>query len=150
MVSSFSDWRQEWEKLGKVNGSNISDPDRRIRELIALWQSRIPDPWRRSETDIPKRLLLKERYTRGNRQRRRRGEHEIEYEILVEYFDRAKCLGRPLLDAVNAYPLVKDSAGGRNDDIEPDLLILAGPVESTLLLVGDVKKTDGNPWSALV
>jgi hypothetical protein len=60
------------------------------------------------------------------------------------------CLGLPLLDGVNAYPLVKDAAGRRNDNVEADLVLLAGRADSALILVGDVKKTDGNAWAALV
>jgi hypothetical protein len=104
----------------------------------------------RSEADTPKRLLSEQRYTRGNLNGIRKGEHEIEYEILVEHFDVAICLGRPLLDGINAYPVVKDHAGGRNDDVEADLVLLAGSADSALLLVSDVKRTDGNPWAALV
>ncbi len=76
--------------------------------------------------------------------------HMIEYEILVTHFDRAMRLGGPLLDGVNAHPLVKDSDGGRKDNVEADLVLLAGPADSALTLVSDVKTTDGNPWKALV
>jgi hypothetical protein len=148
--SSFSAWHHEWEELGAFRGSNLPDPERLISEVVAIWQAQIPEGWRRSEVDIPKRLLSNERYTRGNLDGNRRGEHRIEYEILVEHFERTRCFDRPLLDAVNAYPVVKDFSGGRLGDIEPDLVILVGPADSALLLVGDVKVTDGNPWSALV
>jgi hypothetical protein len=148
--SNFKAWRDAWDELGEFHGPKLPDPDRRISEVLALWQARIPEPWMRSEAEIPKRILSKQRYTRGNLNGIRRGEHEIEYEILSMRFDSVKCLDRPLLDGVNAYPVVKDSAGGRNDDIEPDLVLLCGPIDSALVLVGDVKKTDGNPWSALV
>jgi len=60
------------------------------------------------------------------------------------------CLGRPLLDGINAYPLVKDSGSGRKDNVEADLVLLAGPADSAPILVGEVKETDGNPWTALV
>jgi hypothetical protein len=96
------------------------------------------------------RLLSGQRYTRGDLNGIRSGEHEIEYEILITYFDKTTCLGQPLLDGVNAYPLVKDSSGGRNDNVEADLVLLVGPADSASVLVGDVKKTDGNPWAALV
>jgi hypothetical protein len=104
----------------------------------------------RSEAETPERLLSAHRYTRGNLHGVRLGEHEIEYEILVTHFDRATCLGRPLLDGVNAYPVAKDYSGGRNDNVEPDLVLLAGPADSALIVVSDVKKTDQNPWAAFV
>jgi hypothetical protein len=139
--SKFRVWRDEWDKLGA---------QQRIGDIVEFWQAPIPGPWMRSEADIPRRLLEEGRYTRGNLNDTRRGEHVIEYEILVGQFDRVTCFGRPLLDGVNAFPLVRDSAGGRNDDVEADLVLLAGPPISASLFVADVKKTDGNPWLALV
>jgi hypothetical protein len=138
--AKFSAWRDTWDELGA---------QRRVSDVLDLWLSPIPEPWMRSETDTPKRLLSGQRYTRGNLNGIRKGEHEIEYEILVTHFDRAMCLDRPLLDGVNAYPLVKDSAGGRKHNVEADLVLLAGRADSALLLVSDVKKTDGNPGTAL-
>lgn len=140
---TFRDWRDRWDELGKTDG--------RIDEVLALWAAPIPGSWMRSAVDIPGRLLKKDdRYTRGDRDRPRRGEHEIEHEILVSRFDRITCLGRPLLDGVNAYPLVKDSLGARNDNVEADLALLVGPPDAPSILVADVKKTDGNPWTALI
>jgi hypothetical protein len=139
--AKFSAWRDAWDELGA---------QRRVSDVLDLWQAPIPEPWMRSEADTPKRLLSGQRYTRGNLNGIRKGEHEIEYEILVTHFRRAMCLGWPQLDGVNAYPLVKDSAGGRNDNVEADLVLLAGRADSALLLVSDVKKTDGTPWTALV
>jgi hypothetical protein len=145
-MTTFRAWRDAWDdvRVGAVS------------EVLDLWNTCIPDPWMRSEEDIPKRLLLGPRYTRGDLnpclrgESVLRGEHEIEYEILVTQFDTDTCIGRSLLDGVNAYPLVKDSAGGRKDDVEADLLLLIGPVDAAYILVSDVKKTDGNSWSALV
>jgi hypothetical protein len=139
--AKFRAWRDAWDELGA---------QRRVSDILDLWQAPIPEPWMRSEADTPKRLLSGQRYTRGNLNGIRKGEHEMEYEILVTHFDRAMCLGRPLLDGVNAYPLVKDSAGGRNYNVEGDLVLLAGLADSALILVSDVKKTDGTPWTALV
>jgi hypothetical protein len=140
-LSSVRAWRDAWDELGG---------QLRVREVLDLWQAPIPEPWMRSEADTPKRLLSKRRYTLGNLNGIRKGEHEIEYEILVMHFDRAMCFGRPLLDGVNAYPLVKDSAGGRTDNVEADLVLLARRSTSAFILVSDVKKTDGNPFTALV
>jgi hypothetical protein len=139
--SRFRAWRDAWDELGA---------QQRVSDIVDLWQAPIPEPWMRSEADIPSRLLAEGRYTRGNLNGTRRGEHVIEFEILVGQFDRITCLGRPLLDGVNAFPLVRDPAGGRNDDVEADLVLLAGSPRSALLFVTDVKKTDGNPWLALV
>jgi hypothetical protein len=140
-TAKFRAWRDAWDELGARQ---------RVSDVLELWQAPIPEPWMRFEEDTPKRLLSDQRYTRGNLNRNRRGEHEIEYEILVTQFGKVTCLGRPLLDGVNAYPLVKDSAGGRNDNVEADLVLLAGQADSAFLFVTDVKKTDGNAWAALV
>jgi hypothetical protein len=148
--AKFRAWRDAWDELGEFQGRELPEPQRRVSHVLELWLAPIPEPWMRSEADTPQRLLSGPRYTRKNRDGIRRGEHEIEYEILVMQFDRVTFLGQPLLDGVNAYPLVKDSAGGRNDDVEADLVLLVGRAESALLLVSDVKKTDGNPWTALV
>jgi hypothetical protein len=149
-MMTFKDWRDAWDKFGKFQGPELPDPRRRISDVLELWQAPIPEPWMRSEADTPQRLLSGPRCTRGDAEAPNPGEHTIEYEILVTHLDRARCLGRPLLDGVSAYPLVRDSAGGRRNNVESDLILLAGPPDSALILVGEVKKTDGNPWTALV
>jgi len=149
-AAKFRDWRDAWEKLGKFQGPELPEPSRRVSDILELWQAPIPEPWMRSEADTPQRLLSGPRYTRGNRHGIRPAEHEIEYEILVTQFDRVTYRGQPLLDGVNAYPLVKDSAGGRSDNVEADSVLLSGRADSASILVSDVKKTDGNPWTALV
>jgi len=147
---NFSAWCDAWDKLGAFQGPELPDCNRRVRDVLELWQAPIPQPWMRSEADTPTRLLSGLRYTRGDVEAPNPGEHTIEFEILITHSDGAMCLGRPLLDGVNAYPLVKDSGGGRKTNIEVDLALLAGPADSALILVGEVKKTDGNPWAALV
>jgi hypothetical protein len=148
-MMTFRDWRNAWDELGEFQGRELPEPQIRIGKVLELWQAPIPEPWMRSEADTRQRLLGP-RYTRKDGKVPNPGEHPIEYEILQTHFDRATYLGRPLLDGVNAYPLVKDSAGGRKGNVEADLVLLAGPVDSASILVGDVKVTDGNPWTALV
>jgi hypothetical protein len=148
--TEFTRWREKWDALGRFDGPVLKDPDKRISEILALWQVEIPGAWKRSVKDLPTRLASEQRYVRGNGESKCRGEHRIEYEILVDHFDTATYNGRILLDGVNAFPLVKSESGRRNDNIEPDLVILVGPENAASILVLDVKKTDGNAWSALV
>ncbi len=116
ITAGFRAWRDAWDRLGNHG---------RVDEVVELWNTPVPDPWMRSETDTPLRLLSGERYTRKNLLGGRRGEHVIEHEILVRCFSSVTCLDQPLLDGVNAFPFVKDSSGGRNGDVEADLVILA-------------------------
>ena len=139
--SEFRAWRNSWDLLGNHGG---------IAEVIELWHAPIPNPWMRAENDTPARLLTSNRYTRGNLSGHRRGEHVIEYEILVQRFGSVTCLDAPLLDGVNAFPLVKDNGGGRICDVEADLVLLAGEPGAARIFVCDVKITDGDPWKALL
>jgi hypothetical protein len=139
--SKFRAWRDTWDQLGG---------DGRITDVLDLWHAPVPDSWMRSETDVPLRLLAGERYTRGNRNGPRRGEYVIEHQILIEYFDSVKCLDQPLLDGVNAFPLVKDGAGGRSNNVEADMVLLTGKPDSARIFVCDVKVSDGDPWKALL
>jgi hypothetical protein len=149
-AGGFGGWCHAWDELGDFNGPELPGPHRRIRDLLALWEAPVPGSWMRSGPDTPGRLISGQRYTRGNLHGARRGEHEIEYEILVTHFEKVRWLGRPLLDGVNAYPLTRDSGGARHDNVEADLVLLAGSADSASLLVADVKVTDGNTWTALV
>jgi hypothetical protein len=148
--TDFTIWRKKWDSLGQFRGRELEDPDKCISEILSLWQIEPPGPWMRSAEDLPKRFAPDKRYVRGNGKSKRRGEHCIEHEILETDFATVTYNGRHLVDGVNAFPLVKSEAGHRNDDIEPDLVILVGPTNSASILVLDVKKTDGNAWSALV
>lgn len=140
-MSECRAWRNSWDLLGNQG---------RIAEVIELWHAPVPGACMRAENDMPVRLLTDKRYTRGNLSGNRRGEHVIEYQILVEYFDSVTCLDQPLVDGVNAFPLVMDHGGGRNCDVEADLILLTGKPGSAQIFVCDVKITDGDPWKALL
>jgi hypothetical protein len=148
--ADFTAWRNKWDVLGRFDGPQLRDPERRISEILSLWQIEPPGPWRRSAKDLPKRLLKDGHYARGNGNSKRPGEHRIEFELLERDFVSVTYNGRHLLDGVNAFPLVKSTVGRRNDNVEADLVILVGPTDAASILVLDVKKTDGNAWSALV
>jgi hypothetical protein len=139
--SEFFAWRDAWDTLSS-NG-NIAD-------VLELWHAPVPDPWMRLEADTPDRLLSGLRYTRGNLTGSRRGEHEVEDDILIRRFATVSCLDQPLLDGINAFPLVKDYGGGRRGNVEADLVLLIGHPNLAGILVCDVKITDGDPWQALL
>jgi hypothetical protein len=147
--SDFIEWRNEWDALGSFAGPELKNPDNRISQILSLWQVEPLGSWRRSAKDLPKRFLKDERYGRGNRNSKRRGEHQIEYEILERDFFSVTYDRRHLLDGVNAFPLVKSTVG-RTSDVEADPMILVGPTDAASILVLDMKKrteTHGARWS---
>jgi hypothetical protein len=75
----------------------------------------------------------------------------IEHEILCEYFDEVTCLGdSKLIDGVNAFPLVRDSGGARNGNVEADLLLLVEGTQGYRLLISEVKHSSNNAWCAVI
>jgi hypothetical protein len=75
----------------------------------------------------------------------------IEHEILCQHFDEVRCLGDGcLVDGVNAFPLVRDSGGGRNGNVEADLLLLVRCARDYRLVVAEVKHSANNAWFAAV
>ncbi len=100
---------------------------------------------------IPSRLLNGKRYTRGDEADPRRWEHRIEHEILCQHFEDVTYLqdGR-VIDGVNAFPLVRDSGGGRNGNVEADLLLLVRSACGYRLVVAEVKHSANNAWFAAV
>jgi hypothetical protein len=101
--------------------------------------------------DIPSRLLNGKRYTRGDEADPRSGEHRIEHEILCQHFDTVTYFqdGR-VIDGVNAFPLVRDSGGGRNGNVEADLLLLVQWARDYRLVLAEVKHSANNAWFAAV
>jgi hypothetical protein len=96
-------------------------------------------------------LLNGKRYTRGDEADPRSGEHRIEHEILCQYFDEVTYCGDcKLIDGVNAFPLVRDSGGSRNGNVEADLLLLVRSTCGYRLVVAEVKHSANNAWFAAV
>jgi hypothetical protein len=150
-VPGFRAWSQQWIELACFSGPRLENPAGRIERLSRLWKEPVPGAWQRSVADTPARLLDGRRYTRGDGACPRNGEHKIEHEILCEHFDEVACLdGSKLIDGVNAFPLVRDSGGGRNGNVEADLLLLVQGPQGYRVLVVEVKDASDNAWYAAV
>jgi hypothetical protein len=149
--SSLRSWAQEWMELANFSGSWLRNPDERISRLLSLWKEPVPGSWQRNVADMRDRLVAGRRYTRGDEANPRSGEHMIEHEILCEYFDEVTCLGdSKLIDGVNAFPLVRDSGGARNGNVEADLLLLVEGTQGYRLLISEVKHSSNNAWCAVI
>jgi hypothetical protein len=90
------------------------------------------------------------RYRRGNLNKTRRGEHAIEYEILCQQFGDVICDGYKLLDGVNAFPLARDSRGGRRANVEADMFLLGEHKGTHRLFLCEVKADSNTAWYAAV
>ena len=149
--TDFRSWAQEWMELASYPGPWLPNPEARIERLLGLWKAPVPGGWRRDPADIPSRLLDGRRYTRGDESEPHNGEHKLEHEILCEHFDWSAVFtqGR-LVDGVNAFPLVRDSGGGRNGNVEADLFLLVQEAEGYRLMLAEVKHSANHAWFALV
>jgi hypothetical protein len=150
---TFTDWALEWMCLARYDGPTVQDVDGLIEKVVALWDRPIPGEWRRGQD--ARLLELERRYCRGNAAptARRRGEHEIEYELLKPS-PRTKAtsvMGARLVDGVNAVPLAKDAAGGRAGNVEADMLLLVQEQDGQHRLeVVEVKVKANSAWYAAV
>jgi hypothetical protein len=150
--ASFSCWANEWMELARFKSRTLSDAPERIKKILSLWDRLIPDEG--SNPQIPKRLFGASRYTRGNVERNPdgRGEHAIEYAILNPnpMTCPTLCLGKRLIDGINAVPLAKDVGGGRRGNVEADLLLLVqNDMQGYELQLIEVKAAS-NAWYAVV
>jgi hypothetical protein len=146
----FTAWAKRWIDLARFNGSTVPDEEARIEALIKLWRAEIPAGWKRSQ-DV--RLVERtRRYCRRNAGPHdlRRGEHIIEYDLLLSDSVVPTCLGALLVDDVNAVPLARDVGGARNGNVEADLLLLVKNESKYRLLLVEVKVGSNNAWYATV
>jgi hypothetical protein len=75
----------------------------------------------------------------------------VELRRQLQYFDDIICMGDSVLaDGVNAFPLVRDSGGGRNGNVEADLLLLIHGPQGYRVLVAEVKHSSNHAWYAAV
>ncbi len=145
-LTEFSDWRNCWFAQAKYQGHYVPDVDGRINTLIDLWRVPIPGNWQRT-IDTP---LLGQRYRRGDVGAPRSGEHRIEYEMLDDPLTNLRCMGAKVVDGINAMPLVRDEAGGRNANVEADVMLLLHDGRYHRLALLEVKDGANNPWYAAV
>jgi hypothetical protein len=100
----FSIWRERWTALADYAGTHVPNVESRIDQLLQLWSEPIPGSWQRGK-DLQ---LLSNRYRRGDKETPHLGEHAIEHAILVSHFEQVTCLGKKLVDGINAFPLCMD------------------------------------------
>ncbi len=143
----FSVWRERWTALADYQGPFVPDIESRIDRLLSLWSEPIPGQWQRG-LDVQ---LLTSRYRRRDTGHPHTGEHTIEHEILVTYFEQVSCLGVKLVDGINAFPLcINVSRRGRNGNVEADLLLLGTDGSAQHLFLCEVKHQSNNAWYATV
>lgn len=147
---AFADWSALWLDAGSFHGAEVPDEEDRIAELSRLWTSEIPAGWERG---ADRRVLEPNcRYLRSHRHNAptRGSEHELEMELLGPDPSAVPtdCLGGRLLDGVNAVPLAKDPSGGRNGNVEADMLLLVEGREGPKLFLVEVKTSSNNAWYA--
>ncbi len=145
--SGFARWVHRWTELATFTGSNLPEPDRRIQQVLALWDDPIPGTWERG---IDPQLNKGSRYRRGDFANPHPGEHTIEHEILCAHFSSIYFRGRRLTDGLNAMPLVRDARGGRRSNVEADLFLLTENAGHYQLVLCEVKDAANTPWYAVI
>jgi hypothetical protein len=149
--NSFRAWASRWMALASFTGKFVPDAESRIDELVDLWNGPVPGIWERSLETLPPRLRLgRPPYSRGNAAGTRRGEHELEHEILSQISTGLTMFGFSVTDGVNAFPLVRDSGGGRDADVEADLVLLRRSDVASCGWICEVKSRADNAWFAVV
>lgn len=147
----FWKWVGRWMRFGKYPGDEPGDAAKSIAGLIEMWRGPIPGDWQRR--GVSKRRLDPKRYIRGDERAPRKGEHELESQLLgrgPEPFGLT-WLGRPVRDGVNAVPLARDSAGGeRKGNVEADVLLLVEAEAGYEQWLVEVKTGSNDAWYATV
>jgi hypothetical protein len=132
-------------ELARFSGSRLSEPARRIHDVLKLWDVPIPGQWERTIDD----QLLGPRYRRGDVESPHPGEHSIEHEILSD-LEAVRCLDGSVVDGINAMPLTRDATGGRRGNVEADLFLLVKKGDSYHLVVCEVKDSSNTCWYAAI
>jgi hypothetical protein len=149
-INSFATWCDRWQRLAEFEGAHLPNPERRIDQLLALWQEPIPGKWQREpgkDTDKWKAST----YRRGDLAAPRAGEHAMEHTILIDHCAKVNLLGDPLLHGINAVPLAADySDHGRRANVEADMLLLSRTATGYKLALCELKDGADNAWFAAV
>jgi len=149
-MNSFATWRDRWQRLAEFEGAHLPNPERRIDQLLALWQEPIPGKWQREpgkDTDKWKAST----YRRGDLAAPRAGEHAMEHTILIDHCAKVNLLGDPLLHGINAVPLAADySDHGQRANVEADMLLLSRTATGYRLALCELKDSADNAWFAAV
>jgi hypothetical protein len=133
--------------LVSYTGAKLPAHEGRIEQVIALWKERVPDGWKR-EAGRDERLLTGKRFTRDFPKGEPKRIWQIEAAVLADGVPPIEFIGEPIIDGVNAAPLVKARSGrGR---VEADLLLLIGDGDRRRLAVVEVKVDANHAWYAAV
>ena len=138
----FSSWRDKWQALAEFEGDSVPDVLERTQSIVRLLSG--TSHWHRK--DMPPRLLsVCPWYSRGDRNKKRTGEHEIEFKLFaIQKTNKIQCVKRDFFVLANAYPL----AHGRR--VEADVVAVACGVAGIEIYVVEAKHNADNPWYALV
>lgn len=149
---TFIEWYQRWTEIARYEGDTVPEFNDRIEKVVALWREPVPAGGVRPSEDLPLRLLGTRRYTRSDIDAPHAGEHDIEHQILSEKMPAPSLEnGAIFLDGVNGFPLAIDSAGGRECNVEADILLLVQyPDRVKKIVAGEVKTGANNPWYAAI
>ena len=146
-MSEFADWAARWMELASYAEAEFPAEEGRIEQVLALWDEPVPDGWIR-EAGRDGRLLTGKRFTRKIAKGEPKNELAIEAAVLADGVPPIEFLGEPIIDGVNAVPLVK-ARGGRGR-VEADLLLLIGEGDRHRLAVVEVKVNANHAWYAAV
>lgn len=144
--TEFAKWRSRWGDQAKYQGPNVPDVDARIKALLDLWRVPVPGNWQRTIDS----QLLGPRYRRGDFRAPHAGEHRIEHEMLADPITDVRCMGAMVVDGINAMPLARDETGGRNTNVEADVMLLLHDGRRHQLALIEVKYDANHPWYAAV
>src|SRR4051812_3158882 len=112
---TFESWAESWLQLARYPRPHLTDADRRIDAVSALWQQPIPSGWERD--DDPALLDVTRRYRRSHPGRPDGPVSEalIEQQVLAPSPAHAAtvCLNGRLVDGVNAVSLQRSAARSR-------------------------------------
>ncbi len=146
-IRTIQEWGAEWLGLGSsVGWDNGPDIDERIDHALKLWDelATIAPAWKRESMGYPGGLDDRDvRYRRGNKDKARDPEHELEHELLVGNPVR-ECLGWTVADGINEIPLVNSRSG----QITADVLLLGRRECEWRIFLLEVKSTSNDPWYA--
>lgn len=146
-MSEFADWAVRWMELASYTEAEFPVEEGRIEQVIDLWHEPVPPGWER-EAGRDARLLTPKRFTREIAKGEPKKELAIEATVLADGVPPTEFIGEPIIDGVNAVPLVKGDRG--LGEVEADLVLLIGEGARRRLAVVEVKVDANHAWYAAV
>lgn len=146
-MSEFAEWAKRWIKLASYPQAEFPANERRIEQVIDLWHEPVPPGWER-EVGRDARLMTPKHFTREIAKGEPKKELAIEAAVLADGVPPTEFMGEPIIDGVNAVPLVKGERG--MGEVEADLVLLTGEGARRRLVVVEVKVDANHAWYAAV